>query len=71
MWILTLRLLGCENQNSDLDGVRLTNGVCDRQLELVHPRRQIRHHDLVIVVCFLQSEREKPTISDGNVQISP
>lgn len=60
MWILTLRLLGREDQNRDLDGVRLADGVRDRQLELVHARRQIRHHDLVLEVRFLRSDRQIP-----------
>lgn len=54
-WILTFRLLRRQNQNGDLGGVRLADAVRDRQLELVHPRRQIGNDDLVLKVCFLQS----------------
>lgn len=70
VWILTFRLLRRQNQDRDLDGVRLSDAVRDRQLELVHPRRQIWHDDLVLKVCFLQSGGTKVTTKDENLFIA-
>lgn len=56
---LTLRLLWSEDQDGDLGGVWLADRVCDGQLELVHPRCQVGHYNLVVKVGFLQdTERQ-------------
>lgn len=57
--ILTLRLLRGEHQDGDLGLVGLPAGVCDSQLELVHPRRQFGHDHLVIECSFLGDKERK------------
>lgn len=52
--VLTLWLLWSEDHDGDLSRVWLADGVCDSQLELVHPWCQIWNHHLVIILGFLQ-----------------
>ena len=56
--ILTLRLLRSQDQNSDLDRVRLADSVRDGQLELVNPRCQIGHDHLVTKAGCLRGIKE-------------
>lgn len=51
--VLTLRLLRSEDQDGNLGGIWLTDFVSDSQLELVYPRWQIGHDNLVVEVGFL------------------